>query len=434
MSEKGDFRNAFGPGLLFAGTAIGLSHLVQSTRAGAVYGLIIGAVILLIHVLKYPLFRFGAYYTVASGESLIEGYRRQGMFAVWLLLGSMLCYMFFAVGAVGMLSAALIQTVLGFETDTRIFAAGILTAGMVFLLAGRFHWLDLVNKVLVTVLALSTFAAAMLSVPQLQWSMLTLTPEQVDIKLLLFIAALGGFMPVSTDSSVWQSVWTLAKAKDAGVPLRLRPVLLDFNIGYWGSAFFATCFLIMGAALMNRDGVAPAAEAVPFAQQLIGMYEAALGAWAAPLIGASVISVMLTTALAGLDALPRVLVAITRVLRGDPAGRITEVPLDGTAAYRLYVVFLGGGAILAIFFMAASFRAFLDFGTTVAFLVAPVIAILNHRAVFGEAVPAELQPGRRMRAWSITGICAFLAFTLTYLALLFGGCLSQPTRCAVIQG
>lgn len=419
--KTGNFRSAFGPGLLFAGTAIGLSHLVQSTRAGAVYGLAIGAVILLIHILKYPLFRFGAYYTVTAGESLIEGYRRQGLFAVWLLLGSMLCYMFFAVGAVGMLSAALIQTVLGFETDTRLFGAGILIACVVFLMIGRFHWLDLVNKALVGVLAVSTFAAAVFSVPRLEWSMLTVAPEQVDLKLLLFIAALGGFMPVSSDSSAWQSVWTLAKAKDAGVKPRLRDVLADFNIGYWGSAFFAMCFLVMGAAVMFRDSVAPAPDAVPFAAQLIGLYESALGAWAVPLIGASVISVMLTTTLAGLDALPRVLVAITRVLRGEPVGTITAVRLDGTMGYRVYMFLLAGGAIAAICFMAASFRAFLDFGTTVAFLVAPVIAVLNHRAVFGEAVPAQARPARGMWVWSVIGIIAFTTFTVLYFALLFAG-------------
>ena len=421
MRDTAGFRSAFGPGLLFAGTAIGLSHLVQSTRAGAVYGLFLGGVILLIHVLKYPLFRFGAYYTVTAGESLIEGYRRQGVFAVWLLLGAMLCYMFFAVGAVGMLSAALIQTVFGFEADAQVLGAGILIAGVVFLLLGRFHWLDRLNKALIAVLAVSTFVAAVLSLPRLQWSMLALPAEQMDLKLLLFIAALGGFMPVSSDSSAWQSVWTLAKARDAGVRPRLASVLLDFNIGYWGSAFFALCFLVMGAAVMHRDGVAPAAEVVPFAQQLIGLYEGALGAWALPLIGASVISVMLTTALAGLDALPRVLVAITRVLRGDAPGTVTEAPLDGTMAYRVYMILLVAGSIAAIFFLGASFRAFLDFGTTVAFLVAPVIAVLNHRAVFGENVPAAARPGRGMWTWSVMGIITFVSFTLAYFALLFGG-------------
>ncbi len=31
-------RNTLGPGVIFASTAIGVSHLVQSTRAGADYG------------------------------------------------------------------------------------------------------------------------------------------------------------------------------------------------------------------------------------------------------------------------------------------------------------------------------------------------------------------------------------------------------------
>lgn len=415
------FRSAFGPGLLFAGTAIGLSHLVQSTRAGAVYGLAIGIVILLIHVLKYPLFRFGAYYTVTSGESLIEGYRRQGVFAVWLLLGALLCYMFFAMGAVGMLSAALIQTVFGFESDTRLLGAAILGGGVVFLLVGRFHWLDLVNKVLVAVLAVSTLLGALLSLPALTSAQFTIPTEQIDLKLLLFVAAIGGFMPVSTDASVWQSVWTLAKAKDARVWPRLKDVLADFNIGYWGSAFFAICFLVMGAAVMHRQGVEPAADAVPFAAQLIGLYESALGAWAVPLIGASVISVMLTTALTGLDALPRVLVAITRVLRGEAVGRVTQVQLDGTPTYRVYVILLAAGSIAAMYFLAASFRTFLDFGTTVAFLVAPVIAILNHRAVFGPAVPDEAKPGRGMWWFSAVGIVSFTTFTVVYFTLMLSG-------------
>jgi len=420
-SAGANFRSAFGPGLLFAGTAIGLSHLVQSTRAGAIYGLAMGGLILLIHVLKYPLFRFGAYYTATTGESLIEGYRRQGRFAVWLLLGTMLCYMFFAVGAVGMLSAALIQTSLGLVFDNRHFGAGILVAGATFLIVGRFHWLDVVNKFLISILTVSTIAAAVMSLPRLGPAAWAIDPGQVDLKLLLFVAALGGFMPVSTDASAWQSVWTLAKAKDAGVTLHKKAVLADFNIGYWGSAFFAVCFLVMGAAVMRAGGVDPADQAVPFAGQLIDLYEQALGRWATPIIAASVISVMLTTTLTGLDALPRVLVAITQVLRGVPDGMITERRLDDTPAYRRYVVLLAGGAIGVIFFMTSSFRTFLDFGTTVAFLVAPVIATLNHRAVFGDAVPAKDRPGRGMWLWSVIGIATFSVFTVTYLWLLTGG-------------
>ena len=42
-----------GPGLLFAGAAIGVSHLVQSTRAGADYGWGLIWALLLINLFKY---------------------------------------------------------------------------------------------------------------------------------------------------------------------------------------------------------------------------------------------------------------------------------------------------------------------------------------------------------------------------------------------
>ncbi len=50
------FLRGFGPGLLWAGTAIGVSHLVQSTRAGADAGFARGGVVLFALILKYPFF------------------------------------------------------------------------------------------------------------------------------------------------------------------------------------------------------------------------------------------------------------------------------------------------------------------------------------------------------------------------------------------
>ena len=57
-----------GPGLLFAGAAIGVSHLVQATRAGASFGLQLAVVIVLIHIIKYPFFEYGHRYAAATGE------------------------------------------------------------------------------------------------------------------------------------------------------------------------------------------------------------------------------------------------------------------------------------------------------------------------------------------------------------------------------
>ena len=76
------FWKAFGPGLLWAGAAIGVSHLVQSTRAGANYGFALVGLVLVALVFKYPAFSFGPRYAAATGTSLLEGYRRRGVWAL----------------------------------------------------------------------------------------------------------------------------------------------------------------------------------------------------------------------------------------------------------------------------------------------------------------------------------------------------------------
>ena len=83
-----------GPGILFAGAAIGVSHLVQSTRAGAGYGLALLWLVVLANVFKYPGFEAGPRYAAATGTSLLEGYRRLGTWALVLFLALTVSTMF----------------------------------------------------------------------------------------------------------------------------------------------------------------------------------------------------------------------------------------------------------------------------------------------------------------------------------------------------
>jgi len=55
MNEKlSRFTKTAGPGILFTSTAIGVSHLIQSTRTGADFGLLIMSFVILAMILKYP--------------------------------------------------------------------------------------------------------------------------------------------------------------------------------------------------------------------------------------------------------------------------------------------------------------------------------------------------------------------------------------------
>ena len=83
-SRLHSLRSALGPGIIWAGAAIGVSHLVQSTRAGATFGLGLIGVVVFANLYKYPAFSFGPRYAAATGTSLLEGYRQEGTWALVL--------------------------------------------------------------------------------------------------------------------------------------------------------------------------------------------------------------------------------------------------------------------------------------------------------------------------------------------------------------
>ena len=76
MKKINNILKKLGPGLLFAGAAIGVSHLVQSTRAGADFGWGLVWALLIINLFKYPFFQYGPRYAISTGKTLLDGYYR----------------------------------------------------------------------------------------------------------------------------------------------------------------------------------------------------------------------------------------------------------------------------------------------------------------------------------------------------------------------
>jgi Mn2+/Fe2+ NRAMP family transporter len=421
MSRR-TFWQAFGPGLLFAGAAVGVSHLVQSTRAGATYGMALVGVVVLANVLKYPAFRFGPLYAAATGTSLLEGYRRQGTWALWLYAIVTIATMFTVQAAVAVVTAGLAKAITGVDTSPIVLSAGLIMVCAGLLAAGSYRWLDRIIKVVVAVLTVSTIAAAAFAVPRLDLASTVWWPSagMLDTKSLFFVAALVGWMPSAIDVSVWQSLWVLARARDEGVEPNLDDVMLDFNVGYLGTVILAFCFLLLGAAVMHGKGVAFSPSAGGFAAQVLELYAASLGEWSRPVIGVCGFAVMFSTTLTVVDGFPRALSVLAGRLRGpeDPAAWKQEA--DATRrAYWVSLVAIGVGSIVVLFFMLKSLKAMVDLATTASFLTAPVLAWLNHRAVHSADVPAHLRPAPWLTTMSWLGVTFLGSFAAYYLYLRF---------------
>ncbi len=411
-----------GPGLLFAGMAIGTSHLVQSTRAGAVFGLGLAAVILAANLAKYPAFRFGAQYAAATGETLISGYRRIGLAPVLFLLAVFIFAHGFAVSAISLVTAGMLKTVLGLELGLMPTIALVMLVVALFLGLGRYHLLEQVNRIFMAVLTISTLVATILVLPSIEWSIYPASAPPLDLAAFLFIVALAGWMPSPIEASIFSSLWTLARKDDAeadqnGSETTMDATVSDFNIGYVWTTLLALCFMLLGAGVMHTGGVTPEDSAPGFAAQLVALYSNALGAWAGPIVGVAALSVMFTTAITVTDGLTRALVVTLGVLKGGADNRTAS---GEGPRYRIALVGILVAALLLLMFFMQGFRTFIDFVTSLAFLTAPVFAYLNHRAMGLDVVGEEHKPSAKLRLWSIFSITALSAFAVAYLWLLVG--------------
>ena len=267
---------------------------------------------------------------------------------------------------------------------------------------------------MVVVLTLCTFLATLLALPKLQWAGVSLFPEHFDLKTILFVAALVGWMPSAIDIAVWHSLWTLARQDQTGHKPKVEEAVLDFKIGYIGTTILAVCFVILGAAVMQSSGTEFAPQAHLFAAQVVDLYAASVGEWSRPLIGVAAFALKDSTTLTVVDGFPRALSQVWLAFRKEEStgeqGR--------TGPYWVFALLIGLGALAIIGAFPSSLKGLVDLATTLSFLTAPLLAWLNHRALFGSDIEKSAQPASGFRIHSLAGIWFLGGFALFYCYLL----------------
>ena len=158
-----NFLKKLGPGILFAGAAIGVSHLVQSTRAGADFGIGLIWALLLVNLFKFPFFQYGPRYANATGESLLDGYKKLGknILSIYILIS--LATMFTIQTAVTIVTAGIASSLTNNIISVEIWTIIILIICTVLLYFGKYKMLDRMIKIVISILALSTIVATCLA-------------------------------------------------------------------------------------------------------------------------------------------------------------------------------------------------------------------------------------------------------------------------------
>ena len=357
---------SLGPGLLYAGAAIGVSHLVQSTKAGAQYGYILIIAIVLAHIFKYPFFALGPRYAKATGESLVSGYGRMGKWAVILLLVLTVSTMFTVQSAVTIVTAGLLQN-MGVNLSIPMLSFLVLLICLAILQIGKFSILDNLMKVIMVVLSISAVVAFGLSFG-VEREVVNGSKAIFDISKdsdLGFLLAFVGWMPAPLDIAIWHSIWTLAKGKTEGGGE------FDFKVGFYGTALLGICFLVLGANTMYGNGTPLQVSAGGFASQLIESFTSCLGTWSYWFITVAAFTTMFSTTLTCFDAMPRVM---------NHIGVELKLP-EYLTTVTFWRVMLCIGTLVVLFFFVSSMREMVTFATIMSFLTAPLLALLSYLLV-----------------------------------------------------
>lgn len=412
MSKLKTLIKNLGPGLLFASMAIGTSHLVLSTKAGAQYGWIMAIPIILANILKYPFFEFGIRYTNVTNKSLIEGYLNRGKGYLWLYTIITLISTFTILAALYVVTAGLFTNLFeGLNVTVSTVALGLFVFISSLLIIGRYKFLETSLKFIITILfialitttALVLFNGKIASVPNFE------APTIFNEVGLLFLIGLVGWMPTAVEASGWVSLWSIEKHKMDKKKLPLKEALLEFNTGYVLTAVFALFFLIIGWMTLYGTNTEISGNAVIFANQLVTLFTSSIGKWAYVFIAVAAFATMFSTCMTVHDAVARISIDILKHLSPK-----SKKKYDKKKYYTIGIIALASINFIVISVFGANMGQLVALATFISFVFAPIIGYMNLKNVMSKDLPSNFHPNKSMQILTYLGIIFLSLFAIYY--------------------
>ncbi|WP_350284988.1 divalent metal cation transporter [uncultured Croceitalea sp.] len=404
-----------GPGLLFASMAIGTSHLVLSTKAGAQYGWVMLIPIILANILKYPFFEFGVRYTHITKKTLTEGYLDLGRKYLWLYALITMVSIFTILAALYVVTAGLFINLFKItDLGLNMIAAGLFLLISLLLLIGRYRLLENTLKLIVSVLFIALIITTIMVITKGQ-----VAPEAAFEPLpifnevgILFLIGLVGWMPTAVEASGWVSMWSIEKIKTMKTPPTLKAAISEFNIGYFLTALLAVFFLIIGCMTLYGTGTELSGNAVVFADQVVNLFTAHIGNWAYLMIAGAALATMFSTCMTAHDAISRVSLDIINKLY--PNQHVFRRKKAFAFTVLLFAVI--NWAVIALF--SANMSSLVALATFVSFITAPLLGWMNLRTVTNKDIPKPYQPKIGLRMLTYFGMLFLTAFAFYYCWIL----------------
>ena len=307
---------AIGPGLLAAATGVGAGDLVATMVAGASFGTVLLWAAVVGTAVKLALGEGVGRWHLASGATMLDGWRRLGYWAT-AFFGVYIVVWGFVYGATAMSAVGLPLNALFGGLPVRYWAMIAGVAGLVLVWAQRYEVFEKFMTVLVLLKFVTVVSIAILVGPDLGALASGLVPRLPSGSTVYVLGLIGGVGGTITMASY--GYWLFAKGWKG--PRWLSMMRLDNAVGYVMTGIFVVSMLIVGSTILLGDDLTESDSGLlVLGDRLAELY----GQWARILFLVGFLAVTLTSLLGVWNGVSLLFTDWTRTIR-LPHGRKADV-------------------------------------------------------------------------------------------------------------
>lgn len=332
----------YGPGLLWMLSAVGTGSILFTPRVAAVYEYQLFWLLVLVVFFMWVMIREMARFSIASGNTMLEGTYTLGGpkgWAVWFIfLPQLLAASVGIAGLSGVIGSAL-QSVL--PGSGSLYASLLIVASTLFVASGKYLIIERLSRLMAILLMAMVIVSAVVVSPDVGKMIQGLKPSWPDKPDLYIILPWVGTILAGSMGIVWFGYWTATRGFGGGLETldrddeqesgssetesdQSRQARIDrakdwvkvmtgaATLGVVGGLIVIGAFLILGTELLAPDGAVP--KGVDVAVDLTSLFSDVWGKTGEYLLLAAIIIALGGSVLANQDGWGRSFADITLIL------------------------------------------------------------------------------------------------------------------------
>ncbi|ROO60202.1 natural resistance-associated macrophage protein [Micromonospora sp. Llam0] len=467
-SGRGQLR-WYGPGLLWMVSSVGSGSVLFTPRIGARYGYELLWLALVVTVLMWIMIREAGRYSVATGRTLLDGFRDvpgPANWAIWVIfVPQVVAGVVTIAGIAALVGSALMVALPGGQA---VYASVVILGSGTLVLAGRYRGVERITVVMALVLVGAAVTAAASTVSgDIATGLVPGVPDDLDLYSVL---PWVGFILAGAVGIMWFSYWVAARGfggpadpsssagetendgaehdggKDSERPGEridrderidrvrawTRTMSRTAALGVVGGGLVIVSFLVLGAELLAPQGRVP--DGVDVARDLTALLGDLWGTFGEVLLLTCVVVALWGTVFANQDGWARTYADATRLVADgrrdsgpaddepaggrESAGRVARLISRPRAVYLTYVAVAMTLAPLVLFLLVRNPVDILSVGGIIAAAHTPVVVGLT--LYVNRRLPAQVRPSRISQVALGAAGLFFGAFAVVYLLSLVG--------------